>query len=70
MENPIIQPQGRQPRSSHLTNGTEAMTQTLHSYKCSKCKDEGYILWQDEDGHSFYKECDCGIKKRESCKNV
>lgn len=64
MENPIIQPQGRQPRSSHLTNGTEAMTQTLHSYKCSKCKDEGYILWQDKDGHSFYKECDCGIKKK------
>ena len=21
-------------------------------------------MWQDKDGHRFYKECDCGIKKK------
>lgn len=44
-------------------NGTE--TQTLHSmYKCPKCKDEGTIVWRDEEGHWFSEDCSCGIKKK------
>lgn len=38
--------------------------QTPHSYKCPKCKDTGDIFWQDEDGHRFWKECSCGIRKK------
>ena len=47
-----------------MTSGTEATTQKPHSYKCPKCKDTGDIVWEDEEGHRFWKECPCGIRKK------
>lgn len=47
---------------SRSMNGTKI--QTLHSYKCPRCKDEGEILWKDEDGRWFEEDCPCGIKKK------
>ena len=35
-------------------------------YKCPKCKDEGAIIWRDEEGHWFSEDCSCGIKKKKA----
>ena len=36
--------------------------QESQSYKCSKCKDVGYIFYKNKEGYSTAKKCDCTLQ--------
>lgn len=47
-------------RTKHLNDSEE----TAPAYKCEKCRDTGWEMVKEPDGHEFCRECSCGYLQR------
>lgn len=47
-------------RTKHLNDSEE----TAPAYRCEKCRDTGWEMVKEPDGHEFCRECSCGYLQR------
>lgn len=47
-------------RTKHLNDSEE----TAPAYRCEKCRDTGWEIVKEPDGHEFCRECSCGYLQR------
>lgn len=47
-------------RTKHLNDSEE----TTPTYRCEKCRDTGWEMVKEPDGHEFCRECSCGYLQR------
>ena len=47
-------------RTKHLNDSEE----TAPAYRCKKCRDTGWEMVKEPDGHEFCRECSCGYLQR------
>ena len=47
-------------RTKHLNDSEE----TAPAYRCEKCRDTGWDMVKEPDGHEFCRECSCGYLQR------
>ena len=47
-------------RTKHLNDSEE----TAPAYRCGKCRDTGWEMVKEPDGHEFCRECSCGYLQR------
>lgn len=47
-------------RTKHLNDSEE----TAPAYRCEKCRDTGWEMVKEADGHEFCRECSCGYLQR------
>lgn len=47
-------------RTKHLNDSGE----TTPAYRCEKCRDTGWEMVKEPDGHEFCRECSCGYLQR------
>lgn len=47
-------------RAKHLNDSEE----TAPAYRCEKCRDTGWEMVKEPDGHEFCRECSCGYLQR------
>lgn len=48
-----------------LTNTSNQTSSSIPKMTCPLCNGSGWVLYQDENGYDYAKECDCGIRQRE-----